>query len=157
MSAKTFTQNTRRPNCVGPVSNLSFVSKVDSILKLSNCYEGTQIPHVFRTKLQKFRPFVGDRPWHLAHVFDKPLPSHGRFFFRRTFLALLRPQYPQTNTEIKISSETTRKKKKKKRFVNGWVTGRRTRVPKISGSLQKTAWTLIACWTNLGRYAWTSR
>ena len=107
------------------------------------------------TKVQTFMPFLGDRPWNFAHVFDAPLPSLLRMnrvlfsFFSLETWDPLRPKYPK-NTKPKYLAKKTKKMQKARQ---GRITVS-TCVCKSSVSyLSKTAWTLIGLWRVLGLYA----
>ena len=69
------------------------------------------------TKVQTFMPFLGDRPWNFAHVFDAPLPSLLRMnrvlfsFFSLETWDPLRPKYPK-NTKPKYLAKKTKKMQK---------------------------------------------
>ena len=58
---KSFEQKCEDLTAMRRASNSYLTPKVDSILELSNYYVTAQITHVFRTNVQMFVPFFGDR------------------------------------------------------------------------------------------------
>ena len=91
-------------------------------------------------------PFLWDRPWHVVHVFNVPLPSLWRMCVCSLSVGKwdpLRPKYP--NTQIYGWN-----KKKKKGSRQGHI----KRVCKNSGSLKNGV--DFGLWRNLGFYARTS-
>ena len=103
--------------------------KVDSILKLSNCYVTTRTTH-FPHEGPNVHPGVGDRPWNLARVFYEPLPRRCRLFiflFSPEFLDHLRPMTMETRCSRVIFPNY---KKKRNRLKD-------TLVPPLWGTREK--------------------